>query len=101
METNRLKPCPFCGILDIEPDPGARGFIFFCVNCGAKGPDLDNTNLEEAAGIWNTRDGAAPPWDNEEFRAKFQERLEKSLKEEASKLPNGGIMAFKPKEDDE
>lgn len=53
-----LKACPFCGKrkrIEFEPNPLGRGEgPIVCGNCGARGPDYGQGDLEAAA-LWNNR----------------------------------------------
>lgn len=51
-----LKPCPFCGSPDIEPDSDRQ----VCQNCGATGPDAYDhegewRGIAQGTERWNTR----------------------------------------------
>lgn len=50
--TTELKPCPFCGGKEIEPEEFGC-FVFTCADCGTEGPAGDTE--AEAAKLWNTR----------------------------------------------
>lgn len=50
-----LKPCPFCGNIDLEYDSidlNSR-FYIICHGCATRGPEADT--LKEAAKLWNSR----------------------------------------------
>lgn len=58
----KLKPCPFCGLNNVE-DTWAASIKCFehyieCKTCGAKGPIIENDKGETPMGIlaaWNQR----------------------------------------------
>lgn len=59
--TNSLKPCPFCGSIDISTE---AGLFIECDTCGAEGPsvhvgdaeiDPSRNAGEESVHAWNTR----------------------------------------------
>lgn len=54
-----LKPCPFCGCLEIEIQrriyPAADGYFGQCVSCETGGP-LAKT-YKSAIAAWNRREG--------------------------------------------
>jgi len=58
---NDLKPCPFCGGINIIHS----GFRMYCHTCGAEGPDADNMDESAATEAWNTRAALAQPADME------------------------------------
>ena len=49
----KLKPCPFCGSLSIEPFGGGGYFYLGCRVCEAEGPTADST--VEAFDRWDSR----------------------------------------------
>ncbi|WP_143074059.1 Lar family restriction alleviation protein [Roseateles sp. YR242] len=51
-----LKPCPFCGGINIVH----CAHHMFCCRCGAEGPDADTQHLEDTAEAWNRRAAAMP-----------------------------------------
>lgn len=60
MPDEQLKPCPFCGHIEDDPEtsvvPNEYGqWVYFCSSCGAEGPLVDEVSAVTA---WNTR--AAP-----------------------------------------
>lgn len=46
--TDQLKPCPFCGSLDLVE----TGTAIMCFKCGATGPDSTSDNEDY---LWNNR----------------------------------------------
>lgn len=53
MESNELKPCPFCGSEAIAYITN-KGFVSsYCCDCGACGPEHEQ--MKEAHKLWNTR----------------------------------------------
>jgi len=49
--TEQLKPCPFCGGINIIHS----GFRMYCYTCGAEGSDADNMDESAATEAWNRR----------------------------------------------
>ncbi len=48
-----LKPCPFCGSINLGTVPDDQGFSWTeCLDCGAGGPDGDQS---QRGVTWNTR----------------------------------------------
>ena len=57
MATNsELKPCPFCGNDDVQPQPcgmnGVQVYSVRCLSCGARGPASYH---DECIENWNRR----------------------------------------------
>lgn len=53
-EEKDLKPCPFCGGLEIyDTSRETYSFWLFCKDCGAYGPV--GKNYENAVKLWNDR----------------------------------------------
>ncbi|AHD10045.1 hypothetical protein PhaeoP75_02338 [Phaeobacter gallaeciensis] len=50
MEAPELKPCPFCGCVDLEELDRHQ----VCMRCGAKGPRMP-LYPDDKAFTWNTR----------------------------------------------
>ena len=62
-----MKPCPFCGGIDIKHYAAGVGRRFKCADCHAEGPparpdirgattqDTDRLRREAAATLWNLR----------------------------------------------
>lgn len=66
-----LRPCPFCGSLDllVMSNVGPSDAATECIGCGAVGPD--GRNDEEAAALWNKRHFVTPTDDemNDEIKS--------------------------------
>ncbi len=50
---SRLKPCPFCGSLSIEPFGGDGVHYIGCTTCEAEGPSAES--FVEAYELWDKR----------------------------------------------
>ena len=48
-----MKPCPFCGSIDIRSSQNNDEHLFWCGNCGALGPN--DISFEYATQMWNLR----------------------------------------------
>lgn len=57
-EIKELKPCPFCGSVDLSADPEDMLLLTWvsCNNCGAQGPSY-NDDPYQAIEAWNKRTG--------------------------------------------
>jgi Lar family restriction alleviation protein len=53
-EWKPVKPCPFCGTIDIAVLSLESEVIIGCTNCGAHGPTWD-FRIERAIQSWNDR----------------------------------------------
>lgn len=53
--TEELKPCPFCGGVEILRANAMFGWVCLCRSCSARGPSPNNATDVEAAAAWNTR----------------------------------------------
>lgn len=56
----KIKPCPFCGGMNVYPayaNQPATHFYCKCIDCGAKGPKIERNAVadeySEAAEKWN------------------------------------------------
>jgi Lar family restriction alleviation protein len=49
--TEQLKPCPFCGGINVIHS----GYRMYCHACGAEGPDADSADESAAIAAWNRR----------------------------------------------
>ena len=53
--SEELKPCPFCGATNIEPDYVNVPYGLECKSCGASGPPDSQQDPDEAIAAWNQR----------------------------------------------
>ena len=50
-----LKPCPFCGGVDIWPDITNSPYGLYCGTCDSSGPPRSLGDSDDAINAWNTR----------------------------------------------
>lgn len=62
MDSEALKPCPFCGcknVYPVSPSLGNSAWRVFCDDCSAEGPCIQSYNSDEAEArcqwVWNIR----------------------------------------------
>ena len=54
-ERGVLKPCPFCGGVDIWPDITNSPYGLYCDTCDSSGPPRSLGDSDDAINAWNTR----------------------------------------------